>query len=467
MTSVVDGLRMPPHHIEAEQSVLGGLMLAADAYDRISDWLHEDDFYRKDHRLIFRAIRELIERKTPCDAVTLADWFGDNGLAEMIGGMSYLIELANNTPSAANIVAYAEIVAEKSKLRRSIDIGQQLQEGAWAPGAEAAQVAAVASEQLSELSSSSQRSGLLGVKGALQEYWKDAAASLKSGPQLLGLATPWNSVNEALCGLEPATVYVVAARPNMGKSAFAYQLLGHVAMTAGSAAGFTLESSAKRGMTRMIASFGRLPFNFARQPDSDPRHEEYWPRMTNAIAQLNAAPILIDDTPGISIEQFEARVRRAHKQTPLKFVFLDHIHTMALDPDREQRHEYGRIIRRAKVIAHDLNIPIVLFAQLSRALEQRSDKRPRMSDIRESGELEQEADVILFLYREDYYEKGTHLAGIVEVIVGKGRDIETGKTIYLANRFDQMRLENYDGLPPEPPRQQQQKGGWGSKRGND
>ena len=458
-----DQVRVPPHSIDAEQAVLGGLMLATDALTQISDWLEEGDFYRKDHRLIYRAICELDERKQPCDAITLADWFEANGLTELVGGAGYLIELANATPSAANIVAYAEIVVEKSRLRKLIDFGSSLAEKAWQRGADSAEVVALGSDRLAAMQQRSSRTGLQGVRGALQEYWKDAAVALEGGSKLLGIATPWNSLNEAIGGLEPATVYVVAARPNMGKSAFAYQLLGHVAMKEGRAAGFTLESTAKRGMTRMIASFGHLPFSFARQPDTDPRHEEYWPRMTNAIAMLTDAPILIDDTPGISIEQFEARVRRAHKQMPLKMAFLDHIHTMALDKNQEQRHEYGRIVRRAKAIAHDLNIPIVLFAQLSRKLEERKDKRPMMSDIRESGELEQEADVILFLYRDDYYDKNSSRAGIVEVIIGKGRDIETGKTIYLHNRFDQMRLENYDGMPPEPIAQAPTSG-WGAKK---
>lgn len=458
-----ESLRVPPHSIDAEQAVLGGLMLACDALVQIRDWLHEDDFYRKDHRLIFRAICELDDRKQPCDAITLSDWFDDNGLAELVGGASYLIDLANTTPSAANIVAYAEIVAEKSKLRKAIDIGTTLAENAWRRGAESGEVAARAADQLAHLQQSARNAGLLPAKAGLKAYWADAMARMEDSSRLLGLPFPWAEANEVIVGLEPATVYVVAGRPNMGKSVWAGQVAGFTALAGGNTALFSLEATVKRCMARSVACFGQVPFRFARQPDSDTRNEEYWPRITNAFALLTEAPLLIDDTPGISIEQFMARCRRAHKQRPLKLALLDHMHTMALDPRAEQRNEYGRIVRGAKKLAHELNIPVVLMGQLSRKNTDRKDKRPQMSDLRESGEIEQEADVILFLHREDYYDANTHMAGIVELIVAKGRDIETGKTIYLQNRFDQMRLDNYDGMPPEPA-PSPAASGWGSKK---
>jgi replicative DNA helicase len=463
MSAAMEALRVPPHSIEAEQAVLGGLMLVTSALVQIRDWLHEDDFYRKDHRLIYRAICELDDRKQPCDAIMLAGWFDDNGLGEMVGGTSYLIELANATPSAANIVAYAEIVGEKSKLRKAIDIGSKLAEDAWARGAQSAEVAALAVDELAQLQQSAQRTGLLPAKAGLKAYWADAMARVEGDNRLLGLPMPWPEANDVIGGLEPATVYVVAGRPNMGKSVWANQVAGFNALAGRNTALFSLEATVKRCMARAVACLGQVPFRFARQPDSDARNEEYWPRITNAFALLTEAPLLIDDTPGISIEQFLARCRRAHKQNPLKLAILDHMHTMALDPRAEQRNEYGRIVRGAKKLAHELNIPVVLMGQLSRKNTDRKDKRPQMSDLRESGEIEQEADVILFLHREDYYDANTHMAGIVELIVAKGRDIETGKTIYLQNRFDQMRLDPYDGMPPEPPAPAASSG-WGGKK---
>lgn len=448
--SNLDTLRVPPQAIDAEQAVLGGLMLATSALMQIRDWLHEDDFYRKDHRLIYRAICELDDRKKPCDAVTLSDWFEDTGLRELIGGAGYLIELAHTTPSAANIVAYAEIVAEKSKLRQAISIGTALMTAAWERGADSAEVVAIANERLAKMQQASQRGGLRPAKAALKAYFAEAMERYQGGSQLLGLPTPWSELNDALGGLEPATVYVVGARPNMGKSVLALQVAATAAKLGYGTAVYSLEATAKRCMARLVACFGRLSFRFARQPDSDPSHEEYWPRMTNGVALLSEIPLFIDDTPGLTIEQFMARTRRAHKQRPLGLVVLDHMHTMRLDPKKEEHVELGRIVQEAKVLAHELNVPVVLMAQLNRAVTGRADKRPQMSDLRGSGVIEQEADVILFLHREDYYNRDTHLAGIVEVIVAKGRDIETGKTIYLHNRYDEMRLDNYDGIPPEP-----------------
>nr|GAT43708.1 DNA helicase [Mycena chlorophos] len=456
-------MRLPPHDLAAEQAVLGALMLDAGALDRI-EFLAEGDFYRRDHRLIFRAVTELARGNQPCDAVTLADWFDLNGLGEMIGNSAYLLELADTTPGTANIQAYAEIVQEHSRLRQLIDVGTVLAEGAFGRASESRELVTSAADRLAALQQATQRGGLVPAVTPMRAYWAEVTARMQGGDQLLGLATPWNALNDRLGGFEPGTVIIIGARPSMGKSVFGLQLAGHCATHGKNVAVFTPEMTAKRCMARLVSCVGQIPFSFVRNPDSEPHHEECWPRMTSAMGVLNEASLQLDDTRGINIDQLMARARRAHKQRKLDLIVLDHMHDMALNPRAEQRHEYGRIVQGAKVLAGEMDIPVVVLAQLNRTVTGRANKRPTMSDLRESGEIEQKADVILFLHREEYYDKDTHLKGVVEVIPAKGRDLDISETIYLYNRFDQMRLDNYDGMPPEPPAAPVSQSGWGKTR---
>jgi replicative DNA helicase len=448
-----------PHALEAEQAVLGGLMLAPEALARIADWLHEKDFFDRRHRLIYRAIVALDERGEPCDAVTMGDWFEGQGLAEYAGGASYLIELANGTPSAANITAYAEIVREKARLRAANDIGSALARSALEPGAEAANVIAVANESLSLLLSSSLRGGLVHAKQPLVEFFRDLTESYERGDALIGLPTPWRDVNRVLMGLEPETLYVVGARPSMGKSVMGGEITTFNALAGKRPAIFSVEMAAKRVLARAIACHGRIPYRWVRKPDNCPDAEDYWSRLTATMKDLIGSRLLIDDTPALTAEQLLARARRAHQQEPLDLIVVDHIHDMAIDKNGEPRLEYGRIAQAGTTLAKELKVPVVMLAQLSRATTNRADKRPQMQDLRESGEIEQKADVILFLHREDYYDRDSHLRGLVEVIPAKGRDLDISEPIYLANRYDQQRLEDYDDVLPQAP--EPAKSGWG------
>ncbi len=444
-------LRVPPHSIDSEQAVLGGLMLDERAFTKVADWLHEEDFYRKDHRLIFRAITDLSNKRQSCDAVTMGEWFERNGLAELVGGTSYVVQLANTTPSAANIIAYAEIVREKAELRRLADIGTKLTTGALGTGASSVDLAATSMHELLALDTAKLRGGLEPVKPAMKLLVADTMARHQRGPGLLGLPTPWPRLNAITKGLRDGLLYVIGARPSIGKSVVGENLAGFTALRGDRVAMFSVEMTSTEVLARAIAAHGEIPFEWVEQPDDD---EVYWQRYTAIAAKLVESQLLIDDTPALRIEQLTARARRAHQQRALRLIVIDHLHDMGVDTRHELRHEYGRIAQGAKTLAKELNCPVVLFAQLNRNVAGRTDKRPVMTDLRESGEIEQKADVILFLHREDYYDtddRHTHMQDVVELIPRKGRNIKLGETIYLRKRFDQMRLDEWDGPLPAPP----------------
>jgi replicative DNA helicase len=443
----IDGLRQPPSSISAEQAVLGGLMLAPESVAKISDWLREDDFYRKDHRLIYRAVCVLANRGDACDAVTLGDWFAINGLTEAMGGLSYLVELHQATASAANIVAYAEIVAEKSRLRQAIDAGTQLTEAAYTQGTDSATLIANVMHGLSQLSATKLRGGLQTIKPALRDWFADLSARFESGDTVTGLPTPWLEINNATHGLQPGELIIVAARPNMGKSVLAGQLAMFSALRGVRTAVFSLEMTQRQVMRRAVSALGNVPHDWLMAPVGN---EEYWSRVTDASAKLAEASLLLDDTPGLSIEQLSARARRANMQAPIGLLVIDHLHEMAINADHAV-YDIGRNAGGLKALGKEFNCPVVCLAQLNRALTNRADKHPTMADLRASGDIEQKADVILFLHREDYYDRDTHLQGVVEVEIGKGRDVETGKRMHLQNRYDVMRLDDMDGPVPEPP----------------
>lgn len=448
-------LRQPPHSVEAEQSVLGGLMLDERAYAKIADWLSEDDFYRKDHRLIFRAIKELIERNKPADAVTLGEWFEENRLAELVGGTSYVIQLANATPSAANIAAYAEIVREKSVLRGLIDLGTNIATNAFTPnGRASADLVAIASHSLSGMTSAGIRGGLVPAKAALKLQFAELMERYKLGAdKLLGLPTPWADVNKLTKGLRKGALYVIGGRPSMGKSILGFHLAAFSALRGTRTALFSVEMTSQECMARMCSACGNIPHDWIEQPSDDqklwPDSELYWSRYTTITEALISSPLLIDDTPGITCAQWLARARREHMRKPIELIVADHMHDFTIDPRNEARREYGLIAQGGKTLAKEFNCPVVLLAQLNRDTAKRTDKRPTMTDLRESGEIEQKADVALFVHREDYYDHDSPQKGLVEIIPAKGRNIKIGESILLKNCYDYMRAEDYDGPRPQ------------------
>lgn len=442
-------VRPLPQAIEAEQAVLGMLMLAPESVAKVSDWLSEGDFFREDHRLIYRAIVGLAGRGDPVDPVTLGEWFQANALADRLESVAYLIELSNGTASVANLVAHAEIVVEKSRLRAALDIARNVTQSAMAPGADSQTIIGDTLHTLSTMQASKMHGGLEPAKGAIAKAWTDIQARYKAGPGLLGQPWPWKGLNDCTKGLRDGVLYIVGARPSMGKSIFGLQTAVFSALRGNRTAFFSVEMGAGECMARAMACVGEIPHEWVEHPDDE--HEDaqiFWPRLSSAMQTIKESELLIDETPAISGRQMIARARRAHMQKPLRLIVVDHMHDMEVDP-KQARFDYGVITQLGKTMAKEFSCPVILLAQLNRAAANRAEKRPTMTDLRESGEIEQKGDVILFLHREDYYKKG-EMEGVVEVIPAKGRNIRTGSTIYLQNTFNEMRLQDWIGPLPVP-----------------
>jgi replicative DNA helicase len=451
-SAAIEALRVPPHSIDAEQAVLGGLMLAPDALDKVADRLAEMDFYRKDHRLIWRAINELANKGMPCDAVTLGDWFESNGLAEMVGGASYLIELANSTPSAANIAAYAEIVREKSVMRQLIDAGTSITEDGYRPeGKSVQEVLESAEQRVFHIAESGARGkkDSVSMREAVKDAFRLLTERYENRGQLTGITTGFTDLDNLTSGLQPSDLIIVAARPSMGKTAFSVNIAESAAMRGKKAVViFSMEMSSSQLAFRLISSVGRVHQQHLRNGTLE---EEDWPRVSNAIALLSEAKIFIDDTPGLSPVELRSRARRLHREHGgLGLIVIDYLQLMQVPGNKENRAtEISEISRNLKALAKELKVPVIALSQLNRALEQRNDKRPVMSDLRESGAIEQDADLILFIYRDEVYDKETANKGIAEIIVGKQRNgpIDTVKLTFLGQytKFENYTPESYVG----------------------
>ena len=425
----VDQLRIPPQSVEAEQAVLGGLMLAPDAYDTVADSLTERDFYRRDHQLIFRAIRELAEKNKPFDAVTLGEWFESMGQAEQVAGGAYLIELASTTPSAANIVAYAEIVRDKAVLRQLIEVGTTIVNDGFQPdGRESGEILASAEQQVFAIAEAGAKgkTDFTAMNKALSEAFDVLQTRYAAGGSVTGLPTGYTEFDEMTAGLQPTDLLILAARPAMGKTTFALNIAEHAAIrTKKAVAVFSMEMSASQLALRLISSNGRVN---AQRLRSGQLEDEDWSRVTSAIRMLKEAKIFIDDTPGLSPEALRAKARRLKREHDLGLVVIDYLQLMSVPGNSENRAtEISEISRGLKHLAKELNVPVIALSQLNRSLETRTDKRPVMADLRESGAIEQDADVIVFIYRDEYYNKeNSQDKGLAEIIIGKQRNGPTG-----------------------------------------
>lgn len=449
---------VPPHSVDAEQAVLGGLLLAPEAWDRIVDRLTEADFYRHDHRVIFRAIAELAAADKPRDAVTLGEWFEANGTADEVGGARYVLQLANSTPSAANILAYADIVREKSILRQLIQIGAEISGSGMQPeGRSAKEIIAEAEQKVFLIAESGARGreasagGIAPMRTAMREWFELLNKRYQNPATMTGVATPWKAVNEKTCGLQPAELIVVAGRPSMGKTAFALGLVGRAAQEGVGVAMFSLEMKRSQIIGRVMSSAGGILYRHLRNPRE--LVEEEWARVTGTMTGARDWPLYIDDSSTITVDRLVARTRRLHAKNPIGLVVIDYLQLIDLPANAERRDVgFGMVTKALKALAKDLNCPVVCLSQLNRGLEARSDKRPMMSDLRESGAIEQDADVIAFLYRDDYYYPETHLQGVSEIIFAKQREGETG-TVHLRHNFPTMQFIDWEG--PLPSRTQE------------
>ncbi len=442
--SNVEQLRVPPHSIEAEQAVLGGLMLRPEAWDRIADRIAEADFYRRDHRLIFRGIAELAGKGMPCDAVTLGEWFESQGKAEEVGGASYVMELANSTPSAANIVSYADIVRDKSVLRQLIEAGNEIAGNAFQPeGRSSADLVEEAEQRVFGIAESGARgrSGFVPMSAAVKEAFQILSQRFENRGGISGLPTGFADLDEMTAGLQPGDLVIVAARPSMGKTALAVNMAEYAALKTRKAVGiFSMEMSSSQIALRLISSLGRINQQHLRTGDLA---EDEWPRITAAITLLRDARIFIDDTPALSPGELRARARRLKREHDLGLIVIDYLQLMQVPGSKENRAtEISEISRSLKALGKELAIPVIALSQLNRSLEQRNDKRPVMSDLRESGAIEQDADLILFIYREEVYDKASTKKGTAEIIIGKQRNGPIG-AVTLAFLGEYTKFENF------------------------
>ncbi len=442
----IDPLRVPPNSIEAEQAVLGGLMLSTEAWDKVADRITEGDFYRRDHALIFRAIGELSNKSMPADAVTLGEWFEAQGIAELVGGSRYILELANTTPSAANIAAYADIVREKSVLRQLIDAGTEIAGDAFVPeGRSSHELLETAEQKVFRIAEAGARGrkGFVSMGAAVKEAFAQLQHRYENRGAVTGLATGLRDFDDMTAGLQPSDLIILAARPSMGKTALALNMAEYAAIKGKKAvAVFSMEMSASQLAFRLISSLGRINQQHLRTGELE---DADWPRVTSAIQLLKDAKIFIDDTPALSPGELRARARRLKREHDLGLIVIDYLQLMAVPGTRENRAtEISEISRSLKALAKELNVPVIALSQLNRSLEQRTDKRPVMADLRESGAIEQDADVIVFIYRDDYYNKDSKEPGVAEIIIGKQRNGPIG-TVKLTFLGRHTRFENYAG----------------------
>jgi len=445
----VEALRTPPHSVEAEQAVLGGLMLDAAAWDAVADVISAEDFHRHDHRLIFEAIGALAEQRGSCDAVTISEHLERRAQLADAGGLAYLGTLVRDTPSAANVRAYAEIVRERSVLRQLIAAGGAIAGSALeASGRTASDLVDEAERRVFEIAERGTRSrnGFIAVKDVLPATI-DRLDSLHQSPgQLTGIPTGFTDLDRMTAGLQPGDLVIVAGRPSMGKTTLAVNMAENAAIGRGvPAAIFSMEMSAEQLTMRMISSLGRVNQGHLRTGSFG---EDDWSRINGAISQLSSAPIFIDESPGLTPTEVRARARRLKREKNLGLVVVDYLQLMQVPGTKENRAtEISEISRGLKALAKELKVPVIALSQLNRGVEQRTEKKPVMSDLRESGAIEQDADVILLIYREEVYEPNTTRKGIADIIIAKQRNGPTGE-VHLTflgefTRFENLVAESY------------------------
>ena len=419
-------VRMPPHSVEAEQAVLGGLMLSNEAFDRVSDLIVETDFYQHNHQLIFRAIAGLAVESNPTDVVTIASHLELHGQLEDAGSIHYLGALAQETPSASNIKAYADIVRERSVLRQLIAVANEIADSAFdAAGQTAKQLLDQAETRVFGIADQTQRAGggFKDIRGVLAGAVERINFLFESDAVITGLSTGFEELDEKTSGFQNSDLIIVAGRPSMGKTTFAMNIAEHAALTADApVAVFSMEMPAEQLGMRMIASLGRVELQKLR---TGKLAEQDWPRITSAITLLNQKRnVYIDDTPALTPTDLRARARRLKREHGLSLIVIDYLQLMQVTGSKENRAtEISEISRSLKALAKELNVPIVALSQLNRSLEQRPDKRPVMSDLRESGAIEQDADVIIFIYRDEVYNpEDEESKGKAEVLIRKQRN---------------------------------------------
>lgn len=448
-----DPLKRPPHSIEAEQSIIGGLMLDNHAWDKINSKLCDEDFYRSEHRILYRAISDLSSKSQPFDVVTLLDTLKNKNVLDEAGGEAYLFELANNTPSVANIEAYAGIVREKSVQRQLIAVANDIADSAYNPvGREVSELLDFAETKVFAIAEqTASEGGPEAIKTILVRAVERIDELYHSTESITGLATSLQDLDNMTSGLQPSDLIIVAGRPSMGKTTLVMNMAEHAAIKANRPVlVFSMEMPADSLAMRMMSSLGRIDQHKIRTGKLD---DDDWPRITSAVHMLSEAPLFIDDTPGLSPAEMRARARRLTKEHgQLGMIVVDYLQLMKVPGFKADNRtgEISEISRSLKSLAKELEVPVIALSQLNRGLEQRQDKRPIMSDLRESGAIEQDADLICFIYRDEVYNEDSPDKGTAEIIIAKQRNGPIGKVrvAFLGKytRFEDLAYSGYQGV---------------------
>ncbi len=438
-------LRIPPHSIEAESSVLGGLLLDNTAWDRMGDLLVDGDFYRHEHKLIFAAIGGLINGSKPADVITVYEQLQTLGKADESGGLVYLNSLAQYVPSASNIRRYAEIVRERSILRKLVSASDEIATNAFNPqGKTVDKILDEAEQKIFNIGEEGTRmkQGFQSMDALVVELLDRVTEMADNPNDITGVRTGFYEFDKMTSGLQPGDMIVLAARPSMGKTSLAINIAEHVALNEGlPVAVFSMEMGASQLAVRIVGSIGRIDQGHLR---TGKLTDEEWPRLTEAIEKLRTVSLHIDETPGLSTSELRANARRLARQYGrLGLIVVDYLQLMStsMSGDENRATAVGEISRGLKMLAKELKCPVIALSQLSRGVESRTDKRPMMSDLRESGAIEQDADIIMFIYRDDYYNKESKEPGVAEVIISKHRNGPTG-TVKLAFLKPLTKFEN-------------------------
>jgi replicative DNA helicase len=437
-------LRIPPHSIESEQAVLGGIFLDNEAWLKIGDKIQENDFYRRDHQIIFNAVSNLENQGKPFDIVTVAEWLESHQQLDQAGGLAYLAALAENTPSASNIATYADIVRKRSILRQLARITTDINEMVFNPqGRTSEEILDQAEQSVFEIAEQETRGrrNFQPMNALLASALERIDELFRLQNPITGIETGFEDFDEMTGGLQRSDLIIVAGRPSMGKSSFAINIAEHAAIKNNkSVAVFSMEMPGEQLAIRMIASLSRVDQHKIRTGNLE---DNDWPRLTSTVSIMQDKKIFVDDTPALTPAELRARCRRLAREQHLDMIIVDYLQLMHVPGTKENRAtEISEISRSLKAMAKELNIPVIALSQLNRSLESRTNKRPVMSDLRESGAIEQDADVIVFIYRDEVYDEDSLDKGKAEIIIGKQRNGPIGM-IPLTFLGQYTRFENY------------------------
>ncbi len=444
----IEKLRVPPHSMEAEQSVLGSMLIAPDSWDKVTDIIIETDFYNRSHQTIYRAIMRLLGSNQPVDLITVSDELENTDELEQSGGFSYLGELAKNIPSAANVVAYANIIKERAITRELIGVSNEIAEVGYSPeGRGAAEILDLAESKVFEIAEkrTSKNEGPRNIESVLTKTIDRLEALVKNNKEITGVSSGFTDLDKKTSGLQSSDLIIVAARPSMGKTTFAMNLVENAMMMEEKPVlVFSLEMPSEQIMMRMLASLSRVDQTKIRTAQLD---DEDWARISNTMRMLKDKDTLyVDDSSALTPMELRSRARKlARERGGISMIMIDYLQLMHV-PDKSDNRtlEIAEISRSLKALAKELEVPVIALSQLNRTLEQRADKRPVNSDLRESGSIEQDADLIMFIYRDEVYHENSQEKGIAEIIIGKQRNGPIG-TVRLTFQGQFSRFDNYVG----------------------